>query len=108
MRVYLFINQDRYEKKMQSFIFTILMTISLSSCYVMSFDVGKGAKVGVTQSKKNHYLIQGLIPLSTVDVKEMSAGASDYSVTIEHSFLDGFLQFLTAGIYTPNSVTVVR
>lgn len=96
------------KKMMQSFIFTILMTISLSSCYVMSFDVGKGAKVGVTQSKKNHYLIYGLIPLSTANVKEMSAGASDFSVTIEHSFLDGLLQGLTGGIYTPTSVTVVR
>lgn len=74
----------------------------------MSFDVGKGAKLGVTQSKKNHYLIQGLVPLSTVDVREMSAGASDYSVTVEHSFLDGLLSALTGGIYTPNSVTVTR
>ena len=74
----------------------------------MSFDVGKGAKLGVIQSKKNHYLIQGLVPLSTVDVREMSAGASDYSVTVEHSFLDGLLSALTGGIYTPNSVTVTR
>jgi hypothetical protein len=93
---------------LQSSVIVILLTITLSSCYVMSFDVGKGAKLGVTQSKKNHYLIYGLIPLSTANVKEMSAGASDFSVTIEHSFLDGLLQGLTGGIYTPTSVTVVR
>jgi hypothetical protein len=96
------------KKMIQSLIFSLLLTITLSSCYVMSFDVGKGAKLGVTQSKKNHYLIQGLVPLSTVDVREMSAGASDYSVTVEHSFLDGLLTALTGGIYTPNSVTVTR
>jgi len=93
---------------LQSAVIAILLTITLSSCYVMSFDVGQGAKLGVTESKKNHYLIQGLIPLNTVNVKEMSKGATDYSVTIEHSFLDGLLLALTAGIYTPNSVTIVR
>ena len=93
---------------LQSAVIAILLTITLSSCYVMSFDVGQGAKLGVSESKKNHYLIQGLIPLSTANVKEMSKGATDYSVTIEHSFLDSLLLALTAGIYTPNSVTIVR
>jgi len=93
---------------LQSAVIAILLTITLSSCYVMSFDVGQGAKLGVSESKKNHYLIQGLIPLSTVNVKEMSRGATDYSVTVEHSFLDLLILSFTAGIYSPNSVTVVR
>jgi len=93
---------------LQSAVIAILLTITLSSCYVMSFDVGQGAKLGVTESKKNHYLIQGLIPLNTVNVKEMSKGAADYSVTIEHSFLDLLIQSFTVGIYSPTSVTIVR
>ena len=92
----------------QSAVITILLTITLSSCYVMSFDVGQGAKLGVSESKKNHFVIFGLVPLSTANVKEMSRGATDYSVTIEHSFLDGLINSFTAGMYTPNTVTIVR
>ena len=49
----------------QSAVITILLTITLSSCYVMSFDVGQGAKLGVSESKKNHFF-QDLV-LENVD-----------------------------------------
>jgi hypothetical protein len=38
----------------------------------------------------------------------MAGGASDYSVTITHTFVDGLLNALTAGIYTPTTTIVTK
>jgi len=35
------------------------------------------------------------------DPKAMAGGAKDYTVTVEHTILDGLLAALTGGIYTP-------
>ena len=69
--------------------------------------VGQGAQTGVEVKAKNHYLIAGLAPLSTADPQEMADGASDYEVTIQHTFVDGLINALTFGIYSPTT-TIVR
>ena len=78
-----------------------------SSCYTNTMIVGEGAQSGVEVKAKNHYLIGGLAPLSTADPKEMANGAEDYEVTIQHTFVDGLINALTLGIYTPTT-TIVR
>lgn len=36
----------------------------------------------------------------------MAGDAKDYQVTIEHSFIDGLLNAITGGLYTPTTTTV--
>ena len=86
----------------------ILCTTLLSSCYVNTFNVGKGAQGSAKTSKTNHYFIYGLAKGSTASPQEMAGGATDYTVTIQHSFVNGLLNVLTLGIYNPTTTEVVK
>ncbi|WP_374166766.1 Bor family protein [Arcticibacter sp. MXS-1] len=89
---------------------TTLLTICtfLSSCYTYNATVGSGAKQNVQVKKKNHYVIFGLAPVGTSDAKEMAGGATDYNVTVTHTFIDGLLSGITFGIYTPTTTIVTK
>jgi len=82
------------------------ISVLLTSCYTLTFSVGEGAKTGVEVKEKNHYLIYGLAPIKTSDPSKMAGGATNYTVTIEHTFIDGLLMSLTWGIYSPTTTTV--
>lgn len=79
-----------------------------SSCYTVSYSVGSGAQTGVETKSKNHFLIYGLAPIGSTSPVEMAKGAENYDVTITHSFVDGLISALTAGIYTPTTTIVKR
>ena len=81
---------------------------SLTGCWTYVTKVGQGAQTGVTETAKNHYLIYGLVAMSTSDFQEMAGDATDYTVKIEHTFIDGLIQAITFGIYTPTTVTVTK
>lgn len=80
----------------------------MSSCYTLTYNVGNGAQTGVEIKEKNHYLIAGLAPLKTSDPVKMAGNATDYTVTIQHSFVDGLINAITFGIYTPTTTTVKK
>jgi len=86
----------------------VIAVMSFSSCYVNTFNVGKGAQSNVSVSKWNHYLIEGLAPVSVSNPSELAGGATDYTVTIKHSFVNGLLSALTFGIYTPTTTVVTK
>jgi len=85
-----------------------LLAISLSSCYTYTYTVGKGPQTGIEVTKKNHYLMAGLAPLKVSDPVQMAGGATDYQVTITHTFVDGLINGLTGGIYTPTTTKVKK
>jgi hypothetical protein len=80
----------------------------LTSCYTYQMNVGEGSQTGVEVVEKNHYIIYGLVPLSQSDPASMAGGAANYSVTIEHTFVDGLLNAITGGIYTPTTTVVKK
>lgn len=84
------------------------LTISMSSCYTYTHSVGKGSQTGVEVKKMNHYLIYGLAPVGVSNPKEMAGGAEDYDVTITHSFIDGLINAVTFGLYTPTTTIVKK
>lgn len=92
------------------FSLALLLSVSLlaTSCYTLTYSVGKGAPAGVETKAKNHYLIYGLAPLKTSDPVQMAAGATDYEVTISHTFVDGLLSAVTGGIYTPTTTKIKK
>jgi len=77
--------------------FVFVISFLMTSCYTLTYSVGEGAKTGVEVMEKNHYLFYGLAPIKTSDPTKMAGGAKDYTVTITHSFIDGFLSALTWG-----------
>ena len=40
--------------------------------------------------------------------KAMAGGASDYDLTVTHTFIDGLLGAITFGIYTPTTIIVKK
>jgi hypothetical protein len=86
----------------------LFVSLTFTSCYVNTFNVGKGAQTNVSVTKWNHYLIDGLVPLEVSDPTKMAGGAADYTVTIKHSFVNGLLTSITFGIYTPTTTVVTK
>ena len=80
----------------------------LQSCYTYSFIEGNGPQSGVEVTEKNHYFISGLAQGKQSDIKQMAGGATDYKVTIQHTFVDGLLNAHTFGLYTPTTTTVTK
>lgn len=81
--------------------------ILMSSCYVQTYAVGNGSQGNNKVVEWNHYLIEGLAPVSVSDPTEMTKNKTDYSVTTKHSFVNGLIRVITLGIYTPTT-TIVR
>ena len=96
--------------KKSIFKFTLVLTtfLMLTSCFTYTYNVGQGAKTGVKVKKMNHYLINGLAPVDVSDPIKMADGATDYTVTIKHSFVDGLINAITFGIYTPTTTIVTK
>lgn len=96
------------KKLIQLGICLVTFSLLLSSCYTYTYTVGKGPQSNVVVKKKNHYVIYGLVPLSTSDPIKMAGDAQNYEVTVQHSFLDGLVNSLTFGIYNPTTTKVVK
>lgn len=83
-------------------------SIMLTSCYSYTSVVGKGAQGNSQVTKWNHYLIDGLAPVSVSDSKQMAEGAENYTVFTRQTFVNGLIAGLTFGIYTPSTTTVTK
>lgn len=95
------------KKKFLNLILVIGISFSMTSCYTYTMTVGKGSQTGIEYKQKNHYLIYGLAPIDVSNPTEMAGDAQDYEVTIQHTFVDGLLNAITFGIYSPTT-TIVR
>ena len=96
------------KNKFLSLAVVFLLCLSMTSCYSLTYAVGEGSKTGEVITKKNHYLIYGLAPLKTSDPTKMAGDAKNYEVTIKHTFIDGLLNALTSGLYTPTTTIVIK
>jgi hypothetical protein len=96
------------KNKFVSFALFSFLCLSMASCYTLTYTVGTGTQTGETIKKKNHYLIYGIAPLKTSDPIKMAGDAKNYQVTIKHTFVDGLLNLLTYGLYTPTTTIVTK
>jgi predicted small secreted protein len=94
------------KKSILNLALVVSLSLMMTSCFTYSFAVGEGAQTGVEESKMNHYLIYGLAPISVSDPNELAGGAENYDVTIEHTFVDGLINAITLGIYSPTTTTI--
>lgn len=89
---------------------TGLLVGGLTSCYSTTTCVGTldtNTPMVKVNSVKNHHLIYGLVPLSNTKIQDSKyvGKATNYQVKKQQSFIDGLLNFLTWGIYTPTTTT---
>lgn len=96
------------KKKLFHLSLASVLCFSMASCYSLSYAVGSGSQTGVEVTEKNHYVIAGLAPIKTSDPTKMAGDAKNYQVTITHTFIDGLLNVLTGGLYTPTTTIVKK
>ena len=96
------------KNKFLSFAMVCFLSLSMTSCYTVSYAVGAGSQTGVTVVEKNHFLVAGLAPIKIADPTKMAGDAKDYQVIIKHSFVDGLFNILTSGMYTPTTTIVKK
>lgn len=95
------------KKSILNIVLILTVTVCMTSCYSLSYSVGKGSQTGEVVKGKNHYLIDGLVPVGTTTPTQLAGSVTDYDVTIVRTFVDGLLSAITGGIYTP-STTIVK
>ena len=88
--------------------FLVMSAGLLTSCYTQSYMVGNGPQTGLESKERSHYLVYGLAPIKTADPGKMAGDSKDYQVTVQHTFVDGLINVLTAGIYTPTTTPIVK
>ncbi|WP_051205318.1 Bor family protein [Salinimicrobium xinjiangense] len=92
--------------KMTAVAFTA--SILLTSCFSYTSVVGNGAQGNQEVTKWNHYVIYGLAPVGVSDSKAMADGAENYTVHTRQTFVNGLVNALTFGLYTPTTTTVTK
>ena len=74
-------------------------------CSTHIHEIGSGASGSNDTAQRQWYILFGLVPLNNVDSNAIAAGAADYTVKTQASFLDIVIGMFT-GIVTINSRTV--
>lgn len=95
-------------KRILKLMLFIGITVFMTSCYTNTQLVGEGPQSGVTVKEKNHYFIFGLAQGKQSNPQQMAGNTDDYEVTTKHTFVDGLLNALTFGIYTPTTTIVQK
>ena len=96
------------KKQIKNLALVLVFIMSLSSCYTYTTVVGNGAQGNKKVSAWNHYLIGGLAPVGVSDPAELAGDATDYDVTTQISFVNGLVNAITFGIYSPSTTTVTK
>ena len=85
----------------------LLAALGLGGCYKTTVSqISPGGKPGVEVKLWNHALINGLIPLKEVSVKEACGDAGIWKVETRLGAGGVAATYVTLGIYTPTTVVV--
>jgi len=97
-------------KRFSPFIFGLVLTLGLTSCYSASVLVGDAQEnepMTKVYSKHNTHLISGLASVgSDLKAQEVVGNYTGYKVNYQHTFVDGLLAFITGNIYTPTTTKI--
>ena len=92
--------------RMRRVVIGLGLVIVTAGCYEHTFTVGQGAPMGpvVYQEWQNQWL-GGLIGDRDHDIGQLCP-SGNATIHDEQSFLNGLVQVLTGGIYSPTTVTI--
>ncbi len=88
----------------------LLLACSMTSCYSTSTIVGsldQNTPMVEVNTVHNHFLLYGLVGVSNHQLQDSAyvGDIKEYKVKKSITFVDGLLQWLTFGIYTPTTTT---
>jgi len=95
-------------KNILTLILVATIAFATTSCYTTINTIGAGGKGGASVSKKQWYLIGGLIPLNEADGGKLAGGAKDYTLKTQHSFVDMLISGITGSLISVQTVTVTK
>lgn len=96
-------------KKLISFCLIITMIIVIAGCFTINHVVGNGAQGSQVTEQRQWFVLWGLVPINDVDSKAMAAGATDYTITDEVTFVDGVISIVTGIIsISPRTIRVTK
>jgi len=94
---------------MKKLFLTIAVTSLISACATQTFPINPNLSSSTipTQEDRQPFFIGGLGQTQSMNAAEICGDASKIiKVETEHTFLDGFLNFLSSGLYTPRVARV--
>ena len=100
-------------KQLLNSVLILLITTSLTGCYVTMHVVGEGGTYDgkeISQydvKKKKWYLFSG-IPLDDVSADQVAGGAKNYTARETITFGDLLINFGTLGIATPRTIRISK
>ncbi len=83
----------------------LLLVLFLTGCAGHVHTVGTGPQGSSVVEARQWYVLWGLVPINDVDTSVMAAGAGNYQIETEQSFLDVVINIFT-GMITVQSRTV--
>tara|TARA_Y100001970_G_C14202857_1_gene842184 strand:- start:1501 stop:1794 length:294 start_codon:yes stop_codon:yes gene_type:complete len=88
--------------KKKIIVLTLLMVFT--ACATHTHVVGDGPSTGLTETKRQYYLLFGLVPLNQVDTKAMVGDATDFKIETGQQAIDVVIG-MAAGLIIPTTVT---
>lgn len=93
---------------MKKFLLLASLAVVMSSCYtsrVFHGSVTENTPQVEVSSKKNPIMLWGLLPLKNADQKASNVvgNKTNYTTKTTWTFVDGLLNCVTLGIYTPTT-----
>ena len=85
----------------------ILMCCLVTSCATQTFRMGNNSSGNLRKETMQHFFIQGIGQDSVLNPVAYCGSLNRVAkVEVKQTFLDGFLEVLTWGIYTPRSAYI--
>lgn len=95
--------------KISKVLLVAIVSVAMTSCYTSKVAVGNASVTAPSveiNKVKNPSLIVGLIPLKDgYNAKDYVGDKQNYIIKNQWTFVDGLLNCITFGIYTPTTTT---
>ena len=87
----------------------LMVVVALAGCSAHVHQVGQGAQGVQKEQRRQWYVLFGLVPINSVDTRDMAGGADDYTIKTKQSFLDVVINIFTGAVSVySRTVTVTK
>jgi len=92
-------------KNFKGLFVALAIAVMFTACHTTVHTVGNGSSKGQKESERQWYALFGLVQLNDVDSKQLAGSTEDYTITTQHTFVDGLISAFT-GVVTISCQTV--
>ncbi len=92
---------------MKKILVIALLSLTVTGCAQQSFKLNNGVTVNPQETKTAHFFVSGIGQSDAIDAAKVCGGADKVVKTeVQQTFVNGLLDFVTFGIYTPREARV--